>query len=140
MKLSTLTTLIISLAFLCGSCHDKKIKLIAKKWDCVKVENLIPPDLQIKTAKDSASALQLQSMLQSLSWTFSENMEYECTVGGRTVIHGTYGLRENETVLICTPITKKSNNYYRINTLTEDDLVLRGNASGIPLVLHFKPH
>jgi hypothetical protein len=123
-----------------SSCKDKKIELLSKKWDCVNVENLLPSGMQFPNAKDSADAMQLRSMLQSLSWTFSNDMEYECTVGGRKTIHGTYGLRDNETTLICTPSTKNTSNYYTINTLTENDLVLRSNAGGASLVLHFKPH
>ncbi len=140
MKRINLFWLTIFLIIFFNSCQERSIKLISKKWDCVKVENFLPSDLQITNAKDSANALQLQSMLQSLSWTFSDNMEYECAVNGRAITHGTYGLRDNETVLLCTPDTKNNVNRYIIQTLTEDGLVLRGSTTGIPLTLHFKPH
>lgn len=138
-KLLFISSTVFAITFF-SSCQERSIKLIAKKWDCVKVENILPSDMQIKNAKDSADALELQSMLQSLSWTFSANMEYECAVNGKTTTHGTYGLRDNETILICTPDTKNNINRYIIQTLTEDGLVLSGSATGIPLTLHFRPH
>ena len=128
----------IPMIFFLGSCENKTVQLLSKKWDCIKVENLNTPTKGFESLEDSINTVQLHSVLESLSWTFTNTMEYECAVAGRVAVRGTYELTDDEKVLICTPLTRNTVNRYTIKTLTEYDLVLSSNASNSPLVLHFK--
>ena len=123
-----------------GSCRNKTVALLAKKWDCVQVDNIIPPNTKILSAKDSADSEQLKMLLQSINWTFKNNMRYECAINDRITVHGKYELLENDKIMICTPESKISSNRYIIKSLTADELVLGGNAENTNVVLHFKPH
>jgi hypothetical protein len=122
------------------ACRNKTVTLLSKQWDCVQVENIIPPGTQLLTAKDSADAEKLKSLLQNLSWTFKNNMRYECAVNGRVTVQGKYGLLENDRVLQCISKTTKTSNRYIIKSLTAGELVLSGNAENTNLVLHFRSH
>jgi hypothetical protein len=66
-------------------------------------------------------------------------MRYECTVNGRTTVEGKYELLENDKIMICTSGSGNSINRYIIKSLTENELVLGGNAENASLVLHFRP-
>ncbi len=122
------------------SCRNKTVQLLTKKWDCVQVDNIAPPNAKNLTAKDSADTEQLKSLLQSISWTFKDRMKYECALNDRVTVQGKYELQGNDKILICTPESKNSTNRYIIKTLTAGELVLAGNAENQNLVLHFKPH
>ena len=124
--------------FIFSSCQNKTVQLLAKKWDCIKVDNLDTPVKGFESLEDSINTVRLHSMLESLSWTFTNSMQYECAVAGRVSVRGTYELTEDEKVLICTPSTGNTVNRYTINTLTEYDLVLSSIANNGPLTLHFK--
>jgi len=106
----------------------------------VRVENLLPADQRFQNAQDSTNAIELQNLAGSLSWTFNNDLKYECAVSGNVVVRGTYELMDGEKILVCTPSTKNNINRYIINTLTENDLVLKSTANAAPLVLHFKPN
>ena len=123
-----------------SSCRNKTVILLTKKWDCVKVDNIVPPNTKSLTAKDSANAEQLKSVLLTLNWTFKDRMKYECALNDRVTMRGKYELLENDKILFCTSESKNSINRYIIKTLTADELVLAGNAENQNLVLHFKPH
>lgn len=118
------------------SCQNKTQQLLTKKWDCIKVDNLDLGSDRIQNLQDSIGNLKVMAALESLSWTFKENHEYECTVAGRVMIKGSYGISEDGGTLICTPETKNSINRYTIRQLSENELVL----GSPPLVLYFKPH
>ena len=90
------------------------------------------------SSKDSANAEQLKSVLQSVSWTFKNNMQYECAIGNRVTVEGKYQLLENDKIMICTSESGSSVNRYSINSLTENELVLSGRAENVTLVLHFR--
>jgi hypothetical protein len=123
-----------------GSCRNKTVVLLTKKWDCVQVDNIVPPNSKMLTPKDSAEAEQLKSLLQSINWTFKNNMRYECAINDRVTVAGKYELLENEKAIICTSKSKNSINRYIIKSLTPDELILAGNAENTNVVLHFKPH
>jgi len=123
-----------------SACRNKTVMLLSKKWDCVQVENIVPPDSKMLSAKDSANAEQLKAVLLTLNWTFKERMRYECALNDRVTVRGKYELMENDRIMICTPESKNSVNRYIIKSLTEEDLVLTGNAENANLILHFKPH
>jgi hypothetical protein len=123
-----------------SSCRNKTVVLLTKKWDCVQVDNIVPPDPKMLTAKDSANLENLKSVLQTINWTFKNNMRYECAVNDRIMVQGKYELLENNKIMICTSESKNSNNRYIIKSLTADELVLAGNAENTNVVLHFKPH
>jgi len=125
---------------LLSSCQNKSVQLLSKKWDCVHVENLVPKDMQFQSAADSINNRQLQSVLQSLSWTFNNAMEYECAIDSRTTVKGTYEIQDDDKTLVCIPETKNSINVYLINALTENELILSSNINNSRLVLHFRPH
>jgi hypothetical protein len=123
-----------------SSCRNKTVILLTKKWDCVQVENIVPPDTKSLTAKDSVNAEQVKMLLLSLNWTFKDRMKYECALNDRITVQGKYELQGNDKILVCTPESKNSMNRYIIKLLTADELVLAGNAENQNVVLHFKPH
>jgi len=134
-----MAAVLMILIFFC-SCQNKTVQLLTKKWDCVQVENIVPPDTKFQSSEDSVNFIKLQSVLQSLSWTFKNSMEYECAVGNRITVQGRYELSEKDKILICTPESNNTVNRYVINVLTENNLVLSTNSNNINLVLHFKPN
>lgn len=125
---------------LLASCRNKTVQLLTKKWDCVQVDNLVQANTKGLSAKDSANAEQLKSVLLTLNWTFKDRMKYECALNDRVTVQGKYELQGNDKILVCTPESKNSTNRYIIKTLTAGELVLTGNAENQNLVLHFKPH
>jgi len=106
----------------------------------VQVDNIVPPDIQNLSAKDSANAEQLKAVMLTLNWTFKDRMKYECALNDRVTIHGKYELQGNDKILVCIPESGNSINRYIIRSLTADELVLAGNAENTNVVLHFKPH
>jgi hypothetical protein len=140
MKKSGFILIVVLAVFSFSSCQNKTIELLAKKWDCVKVENLNTGGTGFQSRQDSINSIQLQAVLESLSWTFKTTMEYECSVAGKVTISGTYELSDDDKVLVCTPSTKNTINRYMVNTLTENDLVLSSSTGNTPLILHFKPN
>lgn len=121
------------------SCRNKTVILLTKKWNCVQVENIVPPDTKNLSAKDSVNAEQVKMLLLSLNWTFKDRMKYECAWNDQVTVQGKYELQGNDKILVCTPESKNSINRYIIKTLTADELVLAGNAENQNVVLHFKP-
>jgi hypothetical protein len=138
-KLILLLLLFITLIFF-SSCHNKTVELLSKKWDCVQVDNIVPPGTKFQSPQDSADAIQLQSVLQSINWTFKNNMSYECAINSRITVQGEYELLENDKILVCTSASNNSINRYMIKSLTENELILSGSAQNASVVLHFKPH
>ena len=137
-KLIPLCLFFIPLIFF-SSCRNKTVQLLTKKWECVQVENIIPPNTKFQSPQDSANSIQLQTLLQSLSWTFKNNMRYECAIGSRVTVKGKYELMENDKIMVCTPETKNNINSYSIKVLTENELVLRSLTDNSNIILHFKP-
>ena len=123
-----------------SSCRNKTVILLTKKWDCVQVDNIVPPNTKNLTATDSINAEQVKALLLTLNWTFKNNMRYECAINDRITVQGKYELLENDKIMICTPESKISSNRYIIKSLTADELILAGNAENTNVVLHFKPH
>jgi len=138
-KLISLIFLFFVLIFF-SACRNKTVLLLAKKWDCIQVDNIVAPNTIMHSAKDSADSEQLKMLLQSINWTFKNNMSYECAVGDRITVQGKYELLENDKFIVCTPESGNSSNRYIIKSLTADELVLVGNAENTNVVLHFKPH
>lgn len=122
-----------------GSCRNKTVLLLTKTWDCVQVENILPPDTKLLSPRDSADNEQLKELLRSLSWTFKKNMGYACALGDRVTVEGKYELLQDDRILVCRPDLGKTTNRYMIKTLTEYDLILNGSAGNANLTLHFKP-
>ncbi|HQQ99297.1 MAG TPA: hypothetical protein PLA61_00595 [Ferruginibacter sp.] len=121
-----------------ASCRNETEQLLTRKWDCVKVENLELSDGMHQNPEDSLNTARTIAVLETLSWTFKSNHEYECAAAGRVLTQGTYGLAEDGKMLICTPSTRNNINRYIITVLNENELVL--NSGFPPLVLHFKAH
>lgn len=138
-KIIPVLLFLITLIFL-SSCRNKTIMLLTKKWDCVQVDNIVPPTTNVLSAKDSANAEQLKAVLLSLNWTFKSRMKYECALNERVTVQGKYELLENDKIIICTSESKNAVNRYIIKSLTQNELVLSGIAENANLVLHFKPH
>ena len=67
-------------------------------------------------------------------------MRYECAINSRITVEGKYELLENDKIMICTSESKNSINRYIIKSLTENELILSGNAENTNVVLHFKPN
>lgn len=139
MRSVFLNSFIFLMIILLSSCQNRPVSLLSKKWDCVKIENIDSGGSRFLSPQDSLNKIQLQAVLETLNWTFYENMEYECAVGGNITTRGTYELMDNARTLVCTPETKNSVNRYIITSLTEYDLVLTGMANNKPVILHFKP-
>jgi len=114
--------------------------LLTQKWDCVQVDNIVPPDTKFLSSKDSADSEQLKTLLQSISWTFKDRMKYECSINGRVMVQGKYELIEDDKIIVCKPGSGNTMNRYIIRSLTENELVLNGSAENANLVLHFKPN
>ena len=138
-KINSLFLLFFGLIFF-SSCRNKTVILLTKKWDCVQVDNIVPPNTKMLTAKDSADAEQVKMLLLSLNWTFKDRMKYECALNDQVNVQGKYELQGNDKILVCTPESKNSINRYIIKSLIADELVLAGNAENQNVVLHFKPH
>ena len=130
---------LITLIFF-SSCRNKTIQLLTKKWDCVQVDNIVQPNAKMLSSKDSADAEQIKAVLLSLNWTFKSRMKYECALNETVTVQGKYELLENDKIMICTSESKNAVNRYIIKSLTENELILSGNAENANLVLHFKPH
>jgi hypothetical protein len=128
------------LVFSLTACRNKNVILLTKQWDCVQVDNIVPPDAKGLTAKDSANAEQVKALLLGLNWTFKDRMKYECALNDRVMVQGKYELQENDKILVCTPGSGNSINRYIIKSLTADELVIAGNAENTNVVLHFRPH
>ena len=133
-------TVIVAISGFFISCQNKTVQLLTKKWECVQVENIVPPNTKFQSPQDSANSIQLQTLLQSLSWTFKNNIRYECAIGSRVTVNGKYELMENDKIIVCTPESKNNINSYSIKVLTENELVLQSLTDNINLVLHFKPY
>jgi hypothetical protein len=131
---------LLPIALLVSSCQNKTQKLIAKKWDCIQVENLSPIDKSFNNPKDSAIAVQTEAALKALSWTFSSNNTYQCSIGERTTTQGTYEITPDEKTITLTSSTKNSVNSYLITSLSEFELTLTSTGTNVPLILHFRPH
>ena len=128
----------IILFLLLISCKNKTVQLLKKKWDCVQVDNIVPPNQKFLSKKDSVNADQLKTLLQSLSWTFKNNMRYECSINGRVTVEGKYELLEDDKIMICTPKSANVTNRYIIKSITENELTLIGNADNSNVILHFQ--
>lgn len=120
-----------------GACRNKTVQLLTKKWDCVQVENMVPPGTIPRSPEDSANSVQLQSVLQAITWTFKNRMRYECAVNNMLTVQGKYQLRENDKIMVCTSSNNNINRYI-IKSLTQDELILSGSAANESIVLHFK--
>ncbi len=130
---------IIAAALFFASCHDNNKKLLVKKWDCVKVENLAPVNKAFLAKEDSLVTAKLEAALQNLSWTFNNDNSYLCSSAGITTARGIYTLSDDGKQLVCT--SEKNNiNRYGITSLTEQELVLQGYTASVPVILYFRPH
>ena len=138
-KLILIFLLFITLIFF-SSCRNKTVQLLTKKWDCVQVDNIVPPGTKFQSPEDSVNAVQLQSVVESINWTFKKNMRYECAINSRVTVQGKYQLLEEDKIIVCTSESKNSINRYIIKSLTENELVLSSGAQSTSVVLHFKPH
>lgn len=125
---------------LLSSCHNKSIDLISKKWNCVQVENILPPNAKFLSSQDSIDAIRLQTLLKSINWTFFNSLTYECEVNNNITVKGTYEIDEKDRTLVLTPNSRNNINRYIINSLTGNELVLSGSAENKKLVLHFRPN
>lgn len=122
-----------------GSCRNKTVLLLTKTWDCVQVDNILPPETKLLSPGDTANNEQLKELLRSLSWTFKKNMGYVCALNGRVTVEGKYELLGDDRILVCRSNQGKTVNRYIIKTLTEHDLILNGSAGNTNLTMHFKP-
>lgn len=132
--------LIFCCVFMFASCSNKTQKLIAKKWDCVKIENLAPVDENLFTAQDSAAAIKVKEALNSLVWTFNSDNTYNCSVAMGTTVEGTYDISINEKILTLTPGTHNNINIFFISNLSETELTLKSTGTSLPVIMHFRPH
>jgi hypothetical protein len=131
---------LLPIAFLLSSCQNKTKQLLVKKWDCVQVENLTPTGNKFMSREDSVTTVQVAEALRQLSWVFNKNNTYQCSIGSRTTVQGTYEITADEKKLICTPDSKNNVNSYTITTISESDLVLTSAGTTTPLILHFRPN
>ncbi|MBK6634186.1 MAG: hypothetical protein IPG38_07575 [Chitinophagaceae bacterium] len=140
MKRSLPICLFFLLSAIIYSCRNESVHLLTKKWECVQVENIIPPGINITSPEDSVNAIQLQALVRSINWTFKNNMRFECAVGDRITLKGRYELQESDKMLVCISESKNSINRYHISVLSENELVLKSISGYNGLVLHFKPY
>ena len=140
MKKSYLLLLLLYSAMVFSSCQNKTKTLIAKKWDCVQIENLAPLDKHFATPQDSIATIKAEAALQTLVWTFNYDNSYSCSISSGTATQGTYEISEDEKSLILSPLTKNNINRYIITALSENELVLTSTGIAIPVIMHFRPH
>lgn len=122
-----------------SSCQNQTKQLLVKKWDCVQVENLAPVNKNFLSKEDSLVTAKLETALQQLSWQFNDDNSYQCSTAGIITAQGIYALSDDSQFLILTS-TKSNVNNYKIISLTQQQLVLNGQTTGVPVVLHFRPH
>lgn len=127
------------LVTLLASCQSKTEKLLIKKWDCVKVDNLDPVDTRFQTPEDSVKVAAVEAAMKSLSWSFNKDGSYTTAAAGRTVVQGNYFINEKEKTLKLTTSINNNTNYYTINALTENEMVLSSEINRKNIVLHFLP-
>lgn len=121
------------------SCQNQTKQLLVKKWDCVQVENLTPVNKNFLNKEDSLVTAKLETALQQLSWQFNDDNSYQCSTAGIITAEGNYTITDDKQFLILTS-TKKNINSYKIVSITQQELVLNGQTTNMPVVLHFKPH
>jgi hypothetical protein len=132
---------IVTLVVCLVSCGNKAKKHLARKWDCVQVDNLTPLDKHFITPEDSVVAVKMEQALKALSWTFGNDNTYQCsTIGNRVTVQGTYEISGDEKTVTLTPLSKNSVNVYTITSLSDIEMTLTSTATTVPLVLHFSPH
>jgi hypothetical protein len=131
---------LLPITFLLPSCQNKTKQLLVKKWDCVTVENLTPAGNKFTSKEDSVTIIQVAEALKQLSWVFNKNNTYQCSIGDRITVQGTYKITDDEKVLICTPDSKNNSNSYAITAISESELKLTGAGTLVPLIFHFKPN
>jgi len=140
MKKLNYSLLVISLLISLVSCQSKTKNFLIKKWDCVQVENISLIDKNFATAQDTAVAMQTEAALKALSWTFNSNNTYQCSVGNRVTVDGTYELTDDEKTITCTSSSKNSINSYTITSISEFQLILTSTGTAVPVILHFSPN
>jgi len=138
-KLHLLFSLLFG-AIILASCQDNAQKLIAKKWDCVQIDNLAPLDKHFVTAEDSVATVKAEAALQSLVWTFNNDNTYSCSVSSGVSVQGTYEISSDDKSLMMIPVSKNNTNIYHITSLSENELTLTSTGTSIPLIMHFRPH
>jgi hypothetical protein len=122
-----------------ASCQSKTEKLIIKKWDCVKVDNLEPVDTRFQNPEDSVKEAAVQAAMKSLSWSFNKDGTYNTFAAGRTIVQGTYFINEKEKSIKLITGVNSNINYYTINVLTENEMVLSSEVNRKNIVLYFLP-
>ena len=131
--------LLFILLIVFASCQNKTQQLIAKKWDCVKVENLDPVDTKFQTREDSVKVAEIEAAMKSLSWTFNKDGTYFTSIAGRTNVQGSYTINEKEKSLTCITSINNNTNTYTINSLTENDMTLSSVVNRKNIILYFLP-
>lgn len=122
-----------------SGCQDKIKSYLAKKWDCVQIDNVTPVDKHFITKQDSVAAAQLETALKSLRWTFTKNNTYQCSIGERITTEGTYEISADEKIITLTSGTKNTVNTYIITSISEIEMTLTSTAVSVPVVMHFRP-
>lgn len=122
-----------------SSCQNQTKQLLVKKWVCVQVENLTPVNKNFLNKEDSLVTAKLETALQQLSWQFNDDNSYQCSTAGIITAEGNYTITDDKRFLILTS-TKKNINSYKIVSVTQQELILNGQTTNMPVVLHFKPH
>jgi PBP1b-binding outer membrane lipoprotein LpoB len=130
---------ILTIIILLASCQSKTEKLLIKKWDCVKVDNLDPIDTRFQTPKDSIETAAVEAAMKSLSWTFNKDGTYNTYAAGRMIVQGIYFINEKEKTLKLITGVNNNTNYYTINALSENEMVLSSEMNRKNIVLHFLP-
>jgi hypothetical protein len=130
---------ILTIIILLASCQSKTEKLLIKKWDCVKIDNLDPVDTRFQTPEDSVKVAAVEAAMKSLSWSFNKDGTYNTYAIGRTIVQGIYFINEKEKTLKLITGVNSNTNYYTINSLTENEMVLSSELNRKNIVLHFLP-
>ena len=132
-----ITLLFLTIAF--SGCQDKIKSHLAKKWDCVQIDNVTPVDKHFITKQDSVAAAQLENALKSLRWTFTKNNTYQCSIGERITTEGTYEISADEKTITLTSGSKNTVNTYIITSISDVEMTLTSAAVASPVVMHFRP-
>ena len=137
MKKRQIFLTLAAAVFILAACQSKKIALISKKWNYVKIENVDSVDKKYMSPEDSTNNANMEKAMSMLNWTFNKDKTYTCKVGNRIATSGTYEITDDDRSLEMTPSSKMVTTTYIIKTLTENELILASTVNTVIVTMYF---
>ncbi len=132
MKITITLLLFLSTLVACNN-PSAQHKLLAKQWDCSKLENV---DFNPKylTPEDSAINAQNEAKAKNLSWQFKNDGTYITSSADIVNLVGKYTYNQQDSILTCIVGAARD---YKIKLLTESQLILEHQIGGNKITMHF---